>query len=58
MSFASERLAFEEIFPIEVRFDETYSLINVNVEKVANAATGDALSIKTLHSLSTENYKI
>ena len=58
LSFSSERLAFEDIFPIEVRFEETYSLIDVNVQKVANLATGEALSLKTVHSLSTENYRI
>ena len=58
LSFASERLAFEDIFPIDVRFEETYSLIDLNVEDVTNQATGDALSLKTLHSLTTENYRI
>jgi hypothetical protein len=58
LSFASERLAFEDIFPIDVNFYETYSLIDVKVERVTNAATGDNLSLKTIHSLSTENYRI
>lgn len=58
LSFASERLAFDEIFPIDVRFEETYSLIDLNVEGVTNQSTGDALSLKTLHSLNTENYRI
>lgn len=58
LSFASEKLSFEDIFPIEVKFEETYSLIDVNVESVGNLATGDTLSVKTLHSLTTENYRI
>jgi hypothetical protein len=58
LSFASEKLVFEDIFPIDVKFDETYSLIDVKVEKLVNAATGDALSLKMLHSLSTETYRI
>ena len=56
LSFASEKLQFEDLFPIDVKFDETYSLIDVNVEKVVNAATGDALSLKLVHSLMTETY--
>eukprot|EP00347_Sterkiella_histriomuscorum_P011230 403373247 len=58
LSFASEKLAFEEIFPIDIRFEETYSLIEINVDSIQNQATGDALSIKTLHSLTSENYRI
>lgn len=58
LSFASEKLAFEDIFPIDVRFEETYSLIDLNVENVTSQATGDQLSVKTLHSLTSENYRI
>ena len=58
LTFASDKLAFDDIFPIEVRFEETYSLIDLDVEGVSNIASGDALSVKTLHSLTTENYKI
>lgn len=58
LSFASAGLAFEDIFPIDVRFEETYSLIDMNVVSVANAQTGDALSMKSIHSLTTENYRI
>jgi hypothetical protein len=47
---------FDEIFPLEIRFDETYSLIDVKVEAVANASTGDAMSLRDIHSLSTESY--
>ncbi len=46
------------MFPIDIRFDETYSLIGMNVQHVANAATGDVMSVKALHSLSTESYTI
>lgn len=46
------------MFPIEVKFDETYSLIDLQTEQVTNASTGDALSLKTIHSLSTENYRV
>ncbi|CDW88783.1 coatomer subunit delta [Stylonychia lemnae] len=58
LSFASEKIQFEEIFPIEVRFEETYSLIDLGVTSVQNVSTGDALSLKTIHSLTTENYRI
>ena len=58
LQFASAALAFDDIFPIDIRFDETYSLIDVKVEQVVNAATGDAMSLKTVHSLSAESYTI
>lgn len=58
LSFASERLAFEDIFPIDIKFDETYSLIDIQVDKVLNANSGEPMSLKTLHSLSSENYRI
>jgi hypothetical protein len=46
------------MFPIDVRFEETYSLIGIDVDGVTSAATGDPLSIKTIHSLATENYRV
>ena len=58
LSFSSEKLAFEDLFPIDVKFDETYSLIDMNVNNVVSMTTGDALSLKTVHSLSTENYRV
>jgi hypothetical protein len=58
LQFASSALSFDDMFPIDVRFDETYSLIDLNVQQVANAQTGDAMSVKVLHSLSAESYTI
>ena len=58
LQFASEKLQFDVMFPIEVRFDETYSLIDLKSEDATNVATGDALSVKLIHSLSTENYRV
>ncbi len=58
LQFASQQLVFDEMFPIEVRFDETYSLIDMNVVQVVNAQSGDQMSVKTIHSLSTESYTI
>jgi hypothetical protein len=46
------------MFPIEASFDETYSLIDVKVDQVANASTGDSMSVKEIHSLSSEAYFI
>ena len=31
LQFASQQLSFDDLFPIEVKFDETYSLIDMNV---------------------------
>ncbi len=58
LQFASSQLQFDDMFPIDIKFDETYSLIDMNVQQVVNAATGDAMSLRTLHSLSTESYTI
>ena len=58
LSFASERLAFEDIFPIDAKFEETYSLIDLKVDTITNANNGEPLSYKALQSLATENYRI
>jgi hypothetical protein len=58
LSFSSEKLSFDDIFPLDVRFDETYSLIDLKVQQVTNIATGDPLSLKEITSLSTETYKV
>ena len=58
LSFSSEKLAFEDLFPIDIKFDETYSLIDMNVNNVVSMTSGDPLSLKTVHSLSTENYRV
>lgn len=49
---------FDEIFPLGVQFDETYSLIDVKVDQIVSAASGDTMSLKEVHSLSTESYQI
>jgi hypothetical protein len=48
LTFASEKLSFDDLFPIEVRFDETYSMIDLNALTATNAANGEPLSIKVL----------
>lgn len=58
LQFGSQHLVFDEMFPVEIRFEETYSLIDVNVQQVVNAQSGDPMSLKTIHSLSTESYSI
>ena len=58
LQFASQQLQADDLFPLEVKFDETYSLIDMNVVQVVNAASGDTMSVKTIHSLSTENYSV
>ena len=46
------------MFPIEVKYEETYSLIDLKVNQVVSASSGDALSLKLSQTLSTENYRI
>lgn len=58
LSFASQDIDTDGMYPIEIRFDETYSLIDLAVDSVSNAASGEGMSLKVLQSLSTENYKI
>lgn len=58
LTFASEKLSFEDIFPIDVRFEETYSIIELEVQDVSSLGSGDAFSVKTIHSLATDSYRI
>ena len=46
MSFASQRLQFDEMFPIEVKFEEAYSLIDMHVEGVKSVDSGEVMSCK------------
>lgn len=58
LTFSSEKLSFEDIFPIDVRFEETYSIIELDVQEVTSQDSGDPLSVKTIHSLATDSYRI
>ena len=58
LSFTSQRVDFDEMFPFEVKFEETYSLIDMQVNGVTSSANGEAMSQKVLHSLQSENYWI
>lgn len=49
---------FDDLFPLGVQFDETYSLIDVKVDQIVSATSGDSMSLKEVHSLSTESYQI
>ena len=46
------------MFPIEVRFDEAYSLIDLDAVQASNVVNGEQLSLKVVQSLSTENYRV
>ena len=55
-SFASEALNFEGKFPIEVKFEETHSLLGLTVQRASNLETQDPMSLKSLCSLMSEKY--
>lgn len=61
LSFASQSLAFDDLFPLEVKFQENYSLIDLQMNPNAvptDAVTGDELSHKVTTVLQADGYKV
>jgi len=59
LSFTSQSLLFEDIFPIEVKFTENYSLVNLEMKgKPMNAVSGEEMSSKVSTCLQSDGYKI
>lgn len=62
LSFASKSLSFDDMFPLDVRFHEQYSLIDMNLAsdttKPMDALTGDEMSLKFTTNLQTDGYKV
>ena len=50
----------EEMFPLDIRFREQYSVINLqpSVEKPQDEGTGEEVSMKVETTLLSEGYKI
>lgn len=57
-SFASEALDFEGMFPIEVKFEETHSILGLEVTEVVNSETQEPMSLKSICSLMSERYQV
>ncbi len=57
LSFSSPDFDYDSMFPVELKFEEAYSLLDLHVEKVTNIANGESLSLKVLQSLQSDNYK-
>jgi hypothetical protein len=57
-SFASEQLDFEGMFPLDVKFEETYSILDLKAEGANNAETGEPMSLKSVSSLVSDKYQI
>lgn len=59
LSFASKAIVFDEMFPLEVRFNEQYSLIDLNIQGVPrDALTGEEMTKKISNVMCNESYKI
>lgn len=61
LSFASQGLSFEEMFPLEVKFQEPYSLIDLQMladQLPADALTGDQLTNKVTTVVQADGYKV
>ena len=59
LSFASKSLVFDDMFPLNVKFNEQYSLIDLQLQNAPlDATSGEEMSIKQTISMQTEGYKI
>jgi hypothetical protein len=44
------------MFPLDVKFEETYSILGLKVEGANNAETGEPMSLKSINSLMSDKY--
>ena len=55
LSFASKAITFDDIFPLDVRFSENYSVIDMRIAEEApkpmDALTGDEMSMKLVTTM-------
>ena len=57
-SFSSDKNVEDNMFPLSISFDETYSIINMEVNDIVSKDEGEPLSSKVVKSLSAENYVV
>ena len=59
LSFASKALVFDDMFPLDVKFSEQYSLIDLQLQGApTDGQTGEEMSKKITNQLTTESYSI
>jgi hypothetical protein len=58
LSFASKALDFEGMFPLNITFNEQYSVIDLQIDSPKDLNSGEEMSQKTSVVLQTEGYKI
>ena len=59
LSFASKALVFDDMFPLDVKFNEQYSLIDLQLQSAPkDSTTGDEMSLKLGTSMLSDGYKI
>lgn len=59
LSFASKALVFDDMFPLDVKFNEQYSLIDLQLQNApTDSATGEEMSLKLGTTLASDGYKI
>ena len=59
LNFASKALVFDDMFPLEVNFNESYSLVDLELSNApTDGSSGEEMSRKVTHQLSTDSYNI
>ena len=61
LAFASQSLAFDDLFPLEVKFQENYSLIDLQMDPntvPTDAMASDEMSHKVTTVLQADGYKV
>lgn len=61
LSFASKSLSFDDMFPLEIKFQESYSVIDLQMNAdvaPTDALTGDELSHKVATVLQADGYRV
>ena len=62
LTFASKGLSYDDMFPLDVSFNEQYSLIDMQISvdapKPIDALTGEEMSLKLSSQVVSDGYKI
>lgn len=59
LSFASSKLVFDDMFPLDVKFTEQYSLIDIGLQSnVVDANSGEDMSNKFTCQMQSDGYKV
>jgi len=59
LSFASSALVFDDMFPLEIKFHEQYSVIGLELkDQPKDGQSGEDMSSKLTTTMKSEGYKI